>query len=70
MIKIELNEKVLRNGKTSITVTVEVKGDNEVVRHEIYAILKEFQENSTEPFIDALDLVMQEFFNEMKGEEE
>ena len=70
MIKIELNEKTFRNGKTSITGEVEVKGSEDVLTHEIYAILKEFEANVPEPYINALDLVMKEFFRKMEGEDD
>lgn len=66
MIKIDLDTK--QKGRTTkyvISGSVEIHGDIDTVAHEIYEIIKNFEENVH----DALELAMEKLVNEGRTNE-
>lgn len=58
MIKIDLNTKKKGLTKCVISGSVEVSGDTNIVAHEIYAIIKDLEENTPEALEIAIELLI------------
>lgn len=66
MIKINLDTKPKGRTKNVIIGSVEVNGNTDIVAHEIYAIIKDLEENCPE----ALEIAMERLIDSIGDESE
>lgn len=60
MIEIDLNSTPKGKSKFVLNGSIEVKGEVSILAKEMYAIIKDFEENATEAWFIALDKRMNE----------
>ena len=60
MIKIDVKGGKYESGRIDVKGTIKFSGSDEVLEAEIYGILKHFETELTNPFVNALDRVVRE----------